>query len=1593
MRLKPVIVHLWPSHFTVGGAQRFCCDLANWASAFCDVHIIYRYGTDDFWQSKTNATFHRIDTPEATLAKIHELQPDLIHHQYPYGGFLVPELEGKYPLIGTPHGWTTGCSPETRLADWVIPINGGWPDQIRLGIDLDRYKVKAHHNQTQLVVGVVGRRGKEKYPDSFLSRLEQGLPQGVTIKIIGDGWPHENRDKITARLENIKGVELVGDVPQDLMPIVYQGLDCLLVPSAHENTPYVAIEAMASGLPVVARNVDGLPSCLGAAGVLFDTDDQAFEKLIELRNDPRQRKQLGARGRARAEACFDLRRMLEDYNQAYSRLTQGAVRQPDTTLDCSVIMAVYNTPSKWLRESIDSVLSQEGRFELIVVDDGSTSLDTRLTLRNYGSKINLITLDTNQGGGAARNEALRAAKSDLILVHDSDDVMLPGRIKTQVEYMRANPDVALHSGWLEKIDGNGNPLPTQHYTWDKSKPLWQQANPFAHSACAYRRQAAFTSGLYPANTFCQDYWLWCSMEAHGYKLARTDEVLYKYRWIDWDKKRQTRLDSDRWVREYFATLEPAPPEQVTTATEGVAMLDYSTGGGSGFEYPCMRQPITCTGQELGTHWSAQIAAYYGADWDNLPATANDGTFLWFGYPSVCGDITEFGNGTGYEWFGFSRVYVMAGYVFTVGYLRFYNDETITGQSEIPVNAIIKKAQIKMRAKPAPEFVNSNYNTATIKVRVYAGDLQMPQPTVGGYEMCLPFDVTNQIEWTVENWQADQWYTTPDLSCIVQEFLDGDFTYGRGRSINFYFVICDPSSTTSDLSYRAYDWSDDPASAPILEVWYIPKFTAPALTGGIVFIGSNEPTQVFVGRKQGGSLVFSGESIASVYRSYVGQGQLTFSGESEQSTTCTHTGHGQLTFSGTAPTTRDSYGYTGRVEIVFNGECLPNSIEAIVIPSDSIFHNGFKYRQLITIPKGTVNENLNNFTIPVSIILPPDKVETGLDIAFELPDETQLPSEIEYYNNTTGELLAWVQLSIPTNNDISFFVYFGKPQVSSGSNPWDCVNVYHLSENGTTDEYKDSAGDNDGRGGGGNTSYVPDQITGKLGYAQEFDGNDSIVLGSDGIATTSPITVSAWITIDSFLTQQRVFFSRGVTRDTNGCSLFVGHDMYGKIWAGVRTVNADLGWGWHEITGTTKLVPDTWYHVAIVWMPGVGLKNYINGQLDQSLAVSDTQLVPSTNYNVIGKRDGQYLWLGNVDELRVDDSARSTEWIRAEYAFTNDFTSFYTIRGVERSVGFTGDADARIETNYTGSGDLSLLGQVLPRMDYAFSGSGQLTFLGDSASNFLLTYAGSSGIAFDGAAGSLQRFIHSGSGGLTFVGEVVREADYVITGSGQLAFSGESINQLDTDYTGQGAVSLSGSGEAQPVIPRTGSGQLTLMGYALTPQQLRYVGSGQLSISGDCVKVFCLTHGGSGQITFSGASTNQLDTDYTGQGDLSFIGQSERQAELLATGSGQLALSGESSGFLTLTYTGSSGIGFDGAAESYPILAYDGRGQLIFSGESQQHADFSILGLGRILFAGSATGNTMPLYRKMCFKLEQLPTFGGKLEQLPVFDGQLTYEEC
>lgn len=126
----------------------------------------------------------------------------------------------------------------------------------------------------------------------------------------------------------------------------------------------------------------------------------------------------------------------------------------------SVIVPVYNG-ERYLRESIESVLSQSYRdFELIVVDDGSSD-NTREVISQYDGKYSYFKAvyhSENKGVSAAKNSGIAVSSGEFLVFAAADDIQEKDRLEVSIQALEENPDLDMVFIDCQMIDSEGNLL-------------------------------------------------------------------------------------------------------------------------------------------------------------------------------------------------------------------------------------------------------------------------------------------------------------------------------------------------------------------------------------------------------------------------------------------------------------------------------------------------------------------------------------------------------------------------------------------------------------------------------------------------------------------------------------------------------------------------------------------------------------------------------------------------------------------------------------------------------------------------------------------------------------------------------------------------------------------------------------------------------------------------------------------------------------------------------------------------------------------------------------------------------------------------------
>ena len=181
------------------------------------------------------------------------------------------------------------------------------------------------------LVGFVGRLSWEKGPDVFLRAALAmcAVRTDVHFVVVGEGPMLGQLESFVQRFELSDHVHFAG--MQTAMPQVFAELDVVMSSSRSEAMPLAVMEAMASGLPVVACKAGAVPDLLqhGVTGWLVNEGDYEglASRALELLDDPRLRVCAGQAGRRRAVERFPLSAQVDATYQLLAKLA-GRVALP-----------------------------------------------------------------------------------------------------------------------------------------------------------------------------------------------------------------------------------------------------------------------------------------------------------------------------------------------------------------------------------------------------------------------------------------------------------------------------------------------------------------------------------------------------------------------------------------------------------------------------------------------------------------------------------------------------------------------------------------------------------------------------------------------------------------------------------------------------------------------------------------------------------------------------------------------------------------------------------------------------------------------------------------------------------------------------------------------------------------------------------------------------------------------------------------------------------------------------------------------------------------------------------------------------------------
>lgn len=194
----------------------------------------------------------------------------------------------------------------------------------------------------------------------------------------------------------------------------------------------------------------------------------------------------------------------------------------------SIIIPCYNH-GLYINEAISSIEAYpiQSKYEIIIVNDGSTDLNTLNKLRQLENLGYCVIHQRNKGLGAARNRGIDIAKGKYILPLDSDNKIYPNYMEKSIKVLEEDSKIGV-------VYGNANFFGNKKGIWKNIKfnfDLLFLSN-YIDACAVFRKKIWEDIGGYDENMpvmGSEDWDFWMRTAMRGWEFHHIDEILFDYR--------------------------------------------------------------------------------------------------------------------------------------------------------------------------------------------------------------------------------------------------------------------------------------------------------------------------------------------------------------------------------------------------------------------------------------------------------------------------------------------------------------------------------------------------------------------------------------------------------------------------------------------------------------------------------------------------------------------------------------------------------------------------------------------------------------------------------------------------------------------------------------------------------------------------------------------------------------------------------------------------------------------------------------------------------------------------------------------------------
>lgn len=248
------------------------------------------------------------------------------HARERVGWRVAVRLLGRFDCVTFPTEWQRQMYLRAGLAAPTRVISNG--------VDLSRYRPGRVEEPDGIAlpprprVLAVGRVARDKRLDVLLHAFAYLRDAGASLVIAGDGNARESLERLASELQIEPSVTFTGPVSEAVMPDLYRACDVYAITSLVEVQSITTLQALATGLPVVAAAAGALPEIVldGVTGLLVPPEDpRATAGAIQsLLFDSARARALGENG-VRTAAAHDERLTFDAYEQLYLQAAEHQI--------------------------------------------------------------------------------------------------------------------------------------------------------------------------------------------------------------------------------------------------------------------------------------------------------------------------------------------------------------------------------------------------------------------------------------------------------------------------------------------------------------------------------------------------------------------------------------------------------------------------------------------------------------------------------------------------------------------------------------------------------------------------------------------------------------------------------------------------------------------------------------------------------------------------------------------------------------------------------------------------------------------------------------------------------------------------------------------------------------------------------------------------------------------------------------------------------------------------------------------------------------------------------------------------------------------